>query len=109
VANIFKRRQSPFYVCSFRAADGRWLKKSSKTKDRKVAMDFRMKLEEAERGALQGTLTTSQARKLFNEILERAGERCQTVLLARVFDRPKSYLGKDKGPALFPRSVWIAK
>ena len=27
-----------------------------------------------ERGALQRTLTTAQARKLFNEILERAGD-----------------------------------
>jgi integrase len=74
MANIFKRRQSPFYVCSYRAADGRWLKKSTKSKDRKVALEFCMKLEEAERGALQRTLTTSQARKLFNEILERAGD-----------------------------------
>ena len=33
-----------------------------------------MKLEQAERAALRRTLTTAQARKLFNEVLERAGD-----------------------------------
>ncbi len=32
------------------------------------------KLEAAERAALNRTLTTAQARKLFNEVLERAGD-----------------------------------
>ena len=33
-----------------------------------------MKLEQAEQAALSRTLTTAQARKLFNEVLERAGD-----------------------------------
>jgi integrase len=74
MASIFKRPRSPFYFCSYRSGDGRWLKKSTKQTDRRNAMEFCHKLEEAERAALSHTLTTAQARKLFNEILERAGD-----------------------------------
>ena len=74
MASIFKRRRSPYFVCSYRAADGRWLKKSTRARDRKTAMDFCTNLEKAELGALRRTLTTAQARKLFNEILERVGD-----------------------------------
>jgi hypothetical protein len=37
-------------------------------------MEFCIKLEEAERAALNRTLTTAQARRLFNEVLERVGD-----------------------------------
>jgi integrase len=74
MASIFKRPRSPYYFCSYRAGDGRWLKKSTKQTDRRKALEFCHKLEEAERAALSRTLTTAQARRLFNEILERAGD-----------------------------------
>jgi integrase len=74
MASIFKRPRSPYYFCSYRAGDGRWLKKSTKQTDRRKAMELCMKLEQAEQAALSSTLTTAQARKLFNEILERAGD-----------------------------------
>jgi integrase len=74
MASIFRRPRSPFWFCSYRSGDGRWLKKSTKQTDRRKAMEFCLKLEEVERMALNRTLTTSQARKLFNEILERTGD-----------------------------------
>jgi integrase len=74
MASIFKRPRSPFWFCSYRAGDGRWLKKSTKQTDRRKATEFCMKLEQAEQAALSRTLTTAQARKLFNEVLERAGD-----------------------------------
>ena len=74
VASIFKRPRSPFWFCSYRSGDGRWLKKSTKQTDRRKATEFCFKLEEAEQAALNRTLTTAQARKLFNEVLERAGD-----------------------------------
>ena len=73
--SIFKRPRSPFWFCSYRSGDGRWLKKSTKQTDRRKAIEFCFKLEEAEQAALnRRTLTTAQARKLFNEVLERAGD-----------------------------------
>ena len=74
MASIFRRPHSPFWFCSYRCSDGRWLKKSTKQTDRRKATEFCIKLEEAERSALSRTLTTAQARKLFNEVLERAGD-----------------------------------
>jgi integrase len=74
MASIFRRPRSPFWFCSYRSGDGRWLKKSTKQTDRRKALEFCHKLEDAERAALSHTLTTAQARKLFNEILERAGD-----------------------------------
>jgi hypothetical protein len=74
MASIFKRPRSPYYFCSYRAGDGRWLKKSTKQTDRRNAMEFCMKLEQAEQAALSRTLTTAQARKLFNEVLARVGD-----------------------------------
>jgi integrase len=74
MASIFKRPRSPYFFCAYRAGDGRWLKKSTKQTNRRKAIEFCMKLEQAEQAALRRTLTTAQARKLFNEILERAGD-----------------------------------
>ena len=75
MASIFRRPRSPFWFCSYRCGDGRWLKKSTKQTDRRKAIEFcheaRSMRSEA---ALNRTLTTAQARKLFNEILERAGD-----------------------------------
>jgi hypothetical protein len=62
------------WFCSYRSGDGRWLKKSTKQTNRRKALEFCFKLEEAEQAALNRTLTTAQARKLFNEVLERAGD-----------------------------------
>lgn len=74
MASIFKRPRSPYFFCSYRAGDGRWLKKSTKQTDRRKAMEFCLKLEQAEQAALSRTLTTAQARRLLNEVLERAGD-----------------------------------
>ena len=74
MASIFRRPRSPYFFCAYRAGDGRWLKKSTKQTDRRKATEFCLKLEQAERAALRRTLTTAQARKLFNEVLERAGD-----------------------------------
>jgi integrase len=74
VASIFRRPHSPFWFCSYRCGDGRWLKKSTKQIDRRKATEFCIRLEDAERAALNRTLTTAQARRLFNEVLERVGD-----------------------------------
>jgi len=74
MASIFKRPDSKFWFCSFRSHDGRWLKKATKERDRARALTICLKLEEAEKSALRGTLTTSHARKLFNEILSKVGD-----------------------------------
>jgi integrase len=67
--SIFKRSDSPFYVCSFVAADGRRLKKSTKTTDRRKALEFCLLLEKAAMKARRNELTLAQGRKLIAEMV----------------------------------------
>jgi len=71
MATVFKRKESPFYVCSYRDADGRWLKKSTKQRNRAKALEVALTLERAEAAALAGNLTQARARELVSEVLER--------------------------------------
>ena len=66
---IFKRPDCPFYVCSFVAADGRRLKKSTKTGDRRKALEFCLLLEKAAMKARRNELTAAQGRKLIAEMV----------------------------------------
>ena len=65
------RERSPFWVCCYKAADGRRLKKSTKQTDRAKALEVCLGLERAEGLAAQGTLTEARARELIGEVLER--------------------------------------
>ena len=67
--SIFKRPDSPFYVCSFVAADGRRLKKSTRTGDRRKALEFCLLLEKAAMKARRNELTAAQGRKLIAEMV----------------------------------------
>ena len=67
--SIFKRPDSPFYVCSFVSADGRRLKKSTRTTDRRKALEFCLLLEKAAMKARRNELTAAQGRKLISEMV----------------------------------------
>jgi len=64
-----------------RASDGRLVSRSTKQTDRKAALAVALEFERAERKA--ATLTEAQARKVLNDIMERAGVgetlRCQPI------------------------------
>jgi hypothetical protein len=68
-AEHFQTPPVAILFCSFRAADGRWLKKSTKSTDRKAALKFCMALETAAGAARQGVLSAAQARKLLWEMV----------------------------------------
>jgi integrase len=65
------RNWSPYWICCYRAADGRRLKKSTKQTVRKKAMEVCLAIERAEEFARNRTLTEARARTLVNEVLER--------------------------------------
>ncbi len=65
------RERSPYWICCYRAADGRRLKKSTKERDRSKALEVCLALERAEGMAARGTLTETRARELIGEVLER--------------------------------------
>jgi len=65
------RNRSPYWICCYTAADGRRLKKSTKQRERKKALEVCLALERAESMAKQGTFTEARARELVGEVLQR--------------------------------------
>jgi integrase len=81
------RRRSPYWICCYRSADGRRLKKSTKQTDKRNAMEVCSALERAENAAQAGTYTEQTARKLLGEILERVtGDRLQNYTIKVWFE-----------------------
>jgi integrase len=68
---VVKRHRSPFWVCCYRDANGRWLKKSTKQTDRNKAVKFCVRIQQAADDARAGALTESKAREILSEILEQ--------------------------------------
>jgi integrase len=68
---VIKRKKSPFWVCCYRTADGRWLKKTTKQTDRTKAWKFCVQIQKAADDGRAGTLTESAAREIIDEILEQ--------------------------------------
>jgi integrase len=64
--------RSKFWYASYRAADGRWLKKSTKTTDRKLALKLALEWEEMSAKGKQGALVEAQVRRVVSEIVEQA-------------------------------------
>ena len=69
--SLWKRENSPFWVCCYTSADGERLKKSTKQEDRAKAWEVCLSIERAERFAKAGTLTEQAAKKIIGEIVER--------------------------------------
>ena len=76
MASIHKdpRGKSPFFYCAFYAGDGSRKFKSTKTTSRKLALKICAEWSGASEKARGQALTTAQVRKVFNEILETAGD-----------------------------------
>ena len=69
--SLWKRNQSPFWVCCYTNADGQRMKKSTKQKDRLKAWNVCLGIDRAEQLARAGNLTEQTAKKIVSEILER--------------------------------------
>src|SRR6266550_108328 len=64
--------KSPYWVACFTGSDGRRLKKSTKTTDKKLAQKLADEWEELAKAGRQKRLTESQCRKVVAEMYERA-------------------------------------
>jgi len=86
MASLWKRPQSPYWVCCYVAADGRQLKKTTKRRNRNDAMTVCIEWERAEQMAREGNLSEAQARKVLSEILEKSsGEKLNTFTVREFF------------------------
>ena len=71
MASVVKRERSRFWSACFTDRDGRQLKRSTKTTDRRQALEIALELERVEQKARQGVLTTIQLKKVLNDVSEK--------------------------------------
>jgi integrase len=71
MASITKREKSKFWIACYTDRDGRQLKRSTKTTDRRTALQIALELERVERQAMSGAITTVQLRKVLNDVSEK--------------------------------------
>ncbi len=71
MASLFKKPNSPFYYCQYKAADGSWPKKSTKLRDRKKALEWCLALEAAEDAIGRGSASEAQLRSIIEETMRR--------------------------------------
>lgn len=71
MASITRRTKSRFYTACYTTRDGRQLKRSTKTTDKRQALQIALEYERVERQAASGAVTTLQLRKVINDISER--------------------------------------
>lgn len=69
---LHKRPESPYWVASYQDASGRWLKKSTKTKERTLALKLALEWERACKAGRAGRLVEAQCRKVLSEIHEHS-------------------------------------
>ena len=74
MASILKKpgSRSPFWFAAFRGGDGKRKQKSTKTTDRRLALEMAVQWEKVALAGRAGTITEAQTRKVLNEILEAA-------------------------------------
>ena len=66
------RNRSPYWIASFTAADGRRLKRSTKTTDPEVAKQTAAEWESLGKAGRAGRLFESQCRKVIADLYEKA-------------------------------------
>ena len=71
MASIVRRKKSRFWTACYTNREGRQLKRSTKTTDKRQALQIAMELERVERQANAGAITTIQLRKVLSDVSER--------------------------------------
>ena len=71
MASIVRRKKSRFWTACYTNREGRQLKRSTKTTDKRQAMQIALELERVERQANAGAMTTIQLRKVLSDVSEK--------------------------------------
>ena len=71
MASLTKHPKSQYWTACFAGRDGRQLKRSTKTADKREALQIALELERVEKQARHGTVTTAQLQKVLNDVSEK--------------------------------------
>ena len=86
MASVIKRRESKFWIACFTSRDGRQLKRSTKTLDKRAALRIAEEIEAVERKSRSSDLTTNQLQKVFSDVSERVtGDRMDVPTIQEYF------------------------
>lgn len=97
MACVYKRPDSPFWVAYFRGADGIWIRKSTKERNRGRALAVCLDWDKAARLAGGNNLTAAQARRILAEMVQfSSGEALTSYTPASWFEE---WLQGKKGGA----------
>jgi integrase len=104
MASVSKRDKSKFWTACFTDRDGRQLKRSTKTTDRNAALQIAVEFERVENQARQGVLTTTQLRKVLNDISEKVnGDSLQVDSVEVYFQKWLDGIAVRNSPATLER------
>ena len=79
------RGKSPYWYCAYRLPNGKQVFKSTKQSDKRKAMEVCLALGRASGAAVRGELSEDHARRLLNEILEKAGGQAMAYRTVKDF------------------------
>src|SRR5687767_9795340 len=72
MASVTKDPRSPkFWIACYTSRDGRQVKRSTKTSDKRKALQIAVELEDVEQRARRTSLTTSQLQKILSDVSEK--------------------------------------
>jgi integrase len=96
MASIHKKLRSPFWYCEFRSADGRWLKRSTKLRNRRQAFEWCQSLQHAQDLISAGSPPEAQLRTIITETMTKLGKGMTTPTARSWFD---AWISARKGTA----------
>ncbi len=106
MASLWKHPKSRFWTACFTAPDGRQLKRSTKTTDRKLANRMAQEWEDA----ACKRMTEGQARRVVNDIFELInGERLASATLAAFVNRWLERKRVESKPRTFEKYAIVAR
>src|ERR1700739_4381963 len=88
MASLRKIKGSPYWIACFTSSDGIRTNRSTKTLNKHEAMCIALEWEQASKNARKGILVETQARKVVNDILAKAGvETIKTEKVGKFLDQ----------------------
>ena len=70
MASVIKRPESKYWVACFTSRDGKQLKRSTKSTDKRAALRIAQEIEAVEMKARVADVTTDQLQKVFSDMSE---------------------------------------
>lgn len=104
MASVIKRKESKYWFACFTSHDGRQLKRSTKSTDKREATRIANEIEALERKARTSSVTSTQLQKVFSDVSERlTGDRMDIPSIEEYLKDWLEYAGTRNSPSTLKR------